>query len=94
MFPETPRDYLDVARQMVREGWDGGKVLRAIEALLAAQGGRVAPKSEEQPHAIAYTPAIELRSADAGREAVPCASDAERPVQDARRKVAGRPEGK
>ena len=67
---------------------------QAIVGHVEAPGGGGQRKSEEQPHAIAYAPAIEMRSADAGREAVPCASDAERPVQDARRKVARRPEGK
>jgi hypothetical protein len=50
------------------------------------------PKSEEQPHAIAYAPGIEMPSPNPERSTVPSASDVERPVPDARRNVTGRPE--
>jgi hypothetical protein len=43
---------------------------------------------------IAHAPQPEMRSANPEREAVPVASDAERPVPDARRQVTGSPEGK
>jgi hypothetical protein len=50
--------------------------------------------SEERPHArhIAHAPQPTVRSPDAEREPVPVAGDAERPLPDARRKVAGRAE--
>src|SRR5262249_27458275 len=43
---------------------------------------------------IAHAPQPPMRSANAEREAVPVASDAERPVPDARGQVARSPEGK
>ena len=48
---------------------------------------------EEQPHALAYTPGTPMRSADAPREPVPVASDAEREMPDSRRNFTGRVEG-
>ena len=69
---------------------EGGQ---AIVGNVESRGGGFAPKSEEQPHALAYAPGATMRSADATREPVPVASDAERPMPDARRKVAGRTEG-
>jgi hypothetical protein len=42
---------------------------------------------------IAHAPQPAMRSANPEREAVPIASDAERPVPDARRQVTGTPEG-
>ena len=58
-------------------------------------GGGDRPKSEDQPHAkqIAHAPQPAMRSADTEREPVPIASDAERSLPNARRKVAGRAEG-
>ena len=55
----------------------------------------IAAKSEEQPHAkqIAHAPEPALRSPDAGRDAVPVAGDAERPLPDARRNRPGAPKG-
>ena len=59
-------------------------------------GGGGTPKSEDQPHAkqIAHAPEFALWSADKEREPVPIASDAERPLPDARRDVAGGTERK
>jgi hypothetical protein len=51
------------------------------------------PKSKEQPHAISFAPDTEMPSANPERSTVPSASDAERSLPDARRKVTGRPEG-
>jgi hypothetical protein len=52
-------------------------------------------KSEDQPHAkqIAHAPQPAMRRADAERQPVPVASDAEWALPDARRSVAGRAEG-
>ena len=59
------------------------------------QGGGVAPKNEEQPHAkqIPHAPQSALWGEDEKREAVPVASDAERPVPDARRAIPRRTDG-
>jgi hypothetical protein len=56
------------------------------------EGGGSQPKSEEQPHAIAFTPGIEMPSPNAERPTVPSASNVEWPLPDARRNVAGRSE--
>jgi hypothetical protein len=56
-------------------------------------GGGVEPKSKEQPDAIAYAPGIEMPSQNPERKIVPSASNAERPLPDARRTIAGRSEG-
>ena len=58
-------------------------------------GGGDHSNIQEQPHAkqIAHAPQPEMRRADAEREAVPVASDAERPRPAARRPVARRAEG-
>jgi hypothetical protein len=42
------------------------------------EGGGMRTKSENQPHALGYAPGETLRSADAERQAVPVAGDAER----------------
>jgi hypothetical protein len=65
---------------------------QAVVGMVKTPGGGVQPKSEEQPHAIAYAPGIEMPSPNPERPTVPSASDVERPVQDARRNVTGRPE--
>jgi hypothetical protein len=46
-------------------------------------------KNEEQSHAIPYGPGQTMPCTDPEREEVPVASDAERPVQDARRNQSG-----
>jgi hypothetical protein len=43
---------------------------------------------------IAHAPQPEMRSANPERQAVPVASDAERPMSDARGQISGSPEGK
>ncbi|HZL70400.1 MAG TPA: hypothetical protein VFC29_24065 [Candidatus Limnocylindrales bacterium] len=50
-------------------------------------------KSEEQPHAIAHAPGVEMPSPNPERSTMPSASDAERPVPTARGDVARRSEG-
>src|SRR5215475_5863596 len=76
------------------------KLSRTYAALLDALNrhrGKVGDqqKSEDQPHAkqIANASQPEVWGADKEREPVPIASDAERPLPDARRAVAGRSEG-
>ena len=65
---------------------------QAVVGMVETPGGGDRPKSEEQPHAITYAPGVEMPSANPERSTVPSASDAERPVPDARRNVTGRPE--
>jgi hypothetical protein len=67
--------------------YEGGQ---AIVGAIEGGGGRV--KQENQPHAITYAPGETLRSEDTEREALPVASDAERPMPDARRPLARRAE--
>jgi len=62
---------------------------QAVVGMVETPGGGSQSKSEEQPHAIAYAPS----SANPERSTVPSTSNAERPLPDARRKVAGRAEG-
>jgi hypothetical protein len=50
-------------------------------------------KSEEQPHAIAYAPGVEMPSPDPERSTVSGASDAEQPVLTARGMSPGAPKG-
>src|ERR1700736_3145597 len=66
---------------------------QAVVGAVTTPGGGDRPKSEKQPHAIAYAPGIEMPSQNPERSIVPSASDAERPLPDARRNVAGRSEG-
>ena len=68
---------------------------QAVVGVVGTPGGGERPKSEDQPHAkqIAHAPQPTMRRADAEREPVPVAGDAERPLPDARRTVAGRAEG-
>jgi hypothetical protein len=68
----------------------GGK---AVVGMVETPGGGSQPKTKEQPHAIAFAPGIEMPSANPERATVPSAGDAERPLPDARRNVAGRSEG-
>jgi hypothetical protein len=65
---------------------------QAVVGMVETPGGGDRPKSEEQPHAITYAPGVEMPSANPERSIVPVASNAERPVPDARRNVTGRPE--
>jgi hypothetical protein len=66
---------------------------QAIVGYVETPGGGSQPKSEEQPHAIAYAPGVEMPSPNAQRSTVPVARDAERPLPTARRNVAGSTEG-
>jgi hypothetical protein len=66
---------------------------QAIVGSVEAPGGGFTTKSKDQPHALAYAPGATMRSADTTREPVPVASDAERPLSDARGNVTGRTEG-
>ena len=68
---------------------------QAVVGVVAPAGGGDHAKSEDQPHArqIAHAPQPAMRRPDEGREPVPVAGDAERPLSAARRTVAGRAEG-
>jgi hypothetical protein len=66
---------------------------QAIVGSVTAAGGGSPSKSEEQPHAIAYAPGIEMPSQNPERSTVPSTSHAERPLPDARREVSGSTEG-
>src|SRR5215510_683158 len=68
---------------------------QAVVGMVQSPGGGDQQKSEDQPHAkqIANAAQPEVWGADKEREPVPIASDAERPLPDARRAVAGRSEG-
>jgi hypothetical protein len=69
---------------------------QAIVGAVEQPGGGVASENEGQPHAeaISNAPQPPLWSEDAKREPLPVRGHAERPLPDARRKVAGRTEGK
>jgi pyrrolidone-carboxylate peptidase len=58
------------------------------------QGVGLEPQSKDQPHAIAYAPGVTLPGTDQERQALPIASNEERAMQNARRTVTGRTEGK
>jgi hypothetical protein len=63
---------------------------QAVVGIVEAPGGGVQPRSEDQPHAITYAPGVEMPSPNQERSTVPSASDVERPLPDARGKLAGR----
>jgi len=67
---------------------------QAVVGTLEAPGGADRGKSEDQPHAkpIAHAPQPAMWGTDKERAPVPVTRDAERPLQDARRAVTGRPE--
>jgi hypothetical protein len=67
----------------------------AIVGNVENPGGGFAPKPEDQPHAkqIAHAPQPAMCSADTSREPLPITGNAERPLSDARRTVAGRSKG-
>jgi hypothetical protein len=69
---------------------------RRWSARLRAPGGGDRPKLEDQTHAkqIAYAPQPAMRGSDQERKPMPVTRDAERPLPDARRNVAGCTEGK
>jgi hypothetical protein len=68
---------------------------QAVVGVVGTPGGGDSAKPEDQPHAkqIAHAPQPTVWSADKEREPVPIARDAERALPDARRNVAGCPEG-
>ena len=66
---------------------------QAVVGVVETPGGGDRTKPENQPHAIAHTPQPTMRSPDTKEDLVPVASDAERPLPDARRKVAGSSQG-
>jgi hypothetical protein len=68
---------------------------QAVVGMVATPGGGHRQKSEDQPHPkqITHAPEPALWSPDAEAQPVPIASDAERPVPNARRNVAGSTEG-
>jgi hypothetical protein len=69
---------------------------QAVVGVVEPSGGGDQSKSEDQPHAkqLAHAPGSAMWSADKGREPVPIARDAERPMPDARWDFPGRSEGK
>jgi hypothetical protein len=70
---------------------EGGQ---AIVGNVEAPGGE-SPKPKDQPHAkLAYSPGTPMPSTDTAREPLSVARNAERPLPDARRPVAGCAEGK
>src|SRR5262249_24479525 len=66
---------------------------QAIVGNVQSPGGGLAPKSREQPHALAYAPGTPVPCPDTPRDAVPVAGHAERPLPDARRPISGRAKG-
>jgi hypothetical protein len=68
----------------------GQAVVGVVERSPAANQFKSGTKNAEQ---IAHAPQPTMRSANAEREPVPIASNAERPVPDARRQITGSPEG-
>ena len=62
---------------------------QAIVGNVQSPGGGLAPKSKDQPHALAHAPGAPLPCPDPSREPVPVAGNAERPLPDARRKILG-----
>src|SRR5262249_6981018 len=64
---------------------------QAVVGTVETQGGGGRPKSEGKPHAkqIAHAPQPAVWCAVKGREPVPVAGDAERPLPNARRKIPG-----
>lgn len=74
----------------------GGQAVVGVVAPPSGQpGGGDRDDLEEQPHAkqIGHAPESPLQGAHASGEAVPVTGDAQRPLPDARRRVAGRAKG-
>jgi hypothetical protein len=69
---------------------EGGQ---AIVGNVETPGGGFAPKSGDQPHALAHAPGTTMPSTDTPREPVSVSGDEERPLSDARRNISGRSEG-
>jgi hypothetical protein len=66
---------------------------QAVVGLVETPGGGDRANPEDQPHALGYAPSTAMPSADTTREPVPVASNAERSMPNARRKIPGRSEG-
>ncbi len=68
---------------------------QAVVGVVEPPGGGDRPTLEVQPHArqITHAPEPTMRSPDTRREAVPVAGDGERPLSNARRKVARSTDG-
>src|SRR4051812_38501486 len=68
---------------------------QAVVGTVEHRRGGDQSKSEDQPHAkhLAHAPQPAMRSEDEEREREPIASDAERPMPDARRTISRRSEG-
>jgi hypothetical protein len=68
---------------------------QAVVGMVEPPGGGDRLKPEDQPHAkqITHAPQPEVPRANPQQDLVPIASDAERPLPNARRKVAGSPKG-
>jgi hypothetical protein len=68
----------------------GQAIVGAVEG-----GGGAASENEGQPHAkaISHAPVAPLWREDTNRKPLPVGSDAERPLPDARRKIARRSQG-
>jgi hypothetical protein len=62
---------------------------QAIVGNVESPGGGCPTESGGQPHAVAYAPGIEVPGANSQRPTMPGTGDAERPLPDARRTVAG-----
>lgn len=73
----------------------GGQAVVGIVTPPGQPGGGDASRFEDQPHAkqISHAPQPAMQSANKGREPLPIAGNAERPVSNARRKIARRSEG-
>jgi hypothetical protein len=71
---------------------EGGQ---AIVGNVENPGGGVTAKPGDQPHAkqLAYAPGTTMPGADTQREPLPITGNAERPLSDARRPLAGRSKG-
>ena len=67
---------------------------QAVVGLVNTPGGGDQSISEDQPHALAYTPGAAMPGPDTQREFVQVARDAERSLPDARRGLTRRTEGK
>jgi hypothetical protein len=65
---------------------DGGQ---AIVGPVQTEGGRPRQKMEEQPHAVTYSPGIEMPSSHEERDALSIARNDERPLPAARRAFDG-----
>jgi hypothetical protein len=66
---------------------------QAVVGLVETPGGGDRPKIGDQPHAIARSSGTEMRCENPTRELMPVASNVERSLPNARRKIDGRSEG-